>query len=39
MENRLNELNPGLEIDRTGCTRFLANQLRVLLTAPDYVLL
>jgi len=28
----------GLEIDRTSCTRFLANQLRGLLTAAAYVL-
>jgi hypothetical protein len=28
-----------LEIDRTGCWRFLANQLRGLLTAAAYVLM
>ena len=28
----------GLAIDRTSCTRFWANQLRVLLTAAAYVL-
>ena len=39
IENRLKELHHGLEIDRTSCTRFLANQLRVLLTAAAYVLL
>ena len=39
IENRLKELHHGLEIDRTSCSRFLANQLRVLLTAAAYVLL
>ena len=29
----------GLSFDRTSCTRFLANQLRVLLTAAAYVLM
>ncbi|MFZ5485907.1 MAG: transposase [Pseudomonadota bacterium] len=29
----------GLQIDRTSCTRFWANQLRVLLTAAAYVLM
>lgn len=38
IENRLKELHHGLEIDRTSCTSFLANQLRVLLTAAAYVL-
>ncbi|MEO7272112.1 MAG: IS1380 family transposase [Vicinamibacterales bacterium] len=38
IENRLKELHHGLEIDRTSCTRFWANQLRVLLTAAAYVL-
>jgi len=28
-----------LEIDRTSCTRFWANQLRVLLSAAAYVLM
>lgn len=32
------KLHHGLEIDRTSCTNFLANQLRVLLTAAAYVL-
>src|SRR5918994_92862 len=32
MENRLKELHHGLELDRTSCSRFLANQFRVLLT-------
>src|SRR6266702_3513413 len=31
--------HPGLEIDRTSCSRFWANQLRVLLTAAAYVLM
>jgi len=39
IENRLKELHHGLQIDRTSCSRFLANQLRVLLTAAAYVLL
>lgn len=38
IENRIKELHHGLEIDRTSCTTFLANQLRVLLTAAAYVL-
>jgi len=38
MENRLKELHHGLEMDRTSCERFLANQLRVLLTAAAYIL-
>jgi hypothetical protein len=39
IENRIKELHHGLEIDRTSCPRFLANQLRVLLTAAAYVLM
>lgn len=39
VENRIKELHHGLEIDRTSCTRFLANQLRVFLTAAAYVLM
>ncbi|MGH8278308.1 MAG: IS1380 family transposase [Gammaproteobacteria bacterium] len=39
IENRIKELHWGLEIDRTSCTRFLANQLRVLVTAAAYVLM
>jgi hypothetical protein len=38
IENRIKELHHGLEIDRTSCTRFLANQLRGLLSAAAYVL-
>jgi DDE family transposase len=39
IENRIKELHHGLAIDRTSCSRFLANQLRVLLTAAAFVLL
>jgi len=38
-ENRIKELKYGLEIDRTSCTDFLANQLRVLMTGAAYVLM
>lgn len=37
-ENRLKELLLDLEMDRTSCGRFLANQLRVLLTLAAYAL-
>jgi hypothetical protein len=39
IENRVKELKLGLEIDRTSCSRFLANQFRVLMTAAAYVLM
>jgi hypothetical protein len=39
IENRIKELHHGLEIDRTSCSRFWANQLRVLLTAAAYILM
>ena len=39
MENRIKELHDGLQIGRTSCCRFWANQLRVLLTAAAYVLM
>jgi len=39
IENRIKELHDGLQIDRTSCSRFWANQLRVLLTAAAYVLM
>jgi len=39
IENRIKELHYGLDIGRTSCTRFWANQFRVLLTAAAYVLL
>lgn len=38
IENRIKELLYGLQIDRTSCTQFFANQCRVLLTAAAYVL-
>jgi hypothetical protein len=38
-ENRIKELKNDLAIDRTSCSRFRANQLRVLFTAASYVLL
>ena len=37
-ENRIKELKDDLALDRTSCTSFAANQLRVLLTAAAYVL-
>jgi hypothetical protein len=39
IENRIKELHHGLEIDRTSCSRFLANQFRVLLTSAAFVLM
>lgn len=39
IENRIKELKHGLEIDRTSCSSFKANQLRVLMTAAAYVLM
>ena len=38
VENRIKELFD-VSLDRTSCSRFLANQLRVLLAAAAYVLL
>jgi len=38
MENRLKELHHGLEMDRTSCSQFLANQFRVLLALAAYIL-
>jgi len=38
VENRIKELKLDLEIDRTSCTRFLANQFRVTMTAVAYAL-
>lgn len=38
IENRIKELHD-LQIDRTSCSGFWANQLRVLLTAAAYVLM
>ena len=39
LENRIKELHHGVDIGRTSCSRFWANQLRVLLSAAAYVLL
>ena len=39
VENRIKELKGGLQIDRTSCSRFLANQVRVLMSAAAYVLM
>lgn len=36
-ENRIKELK-GLDVDRTSCTSFLANQFRILMTSVAYVL-
>ena len=38
-ENRIKELQHGLRLDRTSCTKFRANQLRVMMTAAAYVLM
>ncbi len=38
VENRLKELHHGLEMDRTSCSSFVANQFRVLLTLAAYIL-
>src|SRR6202163_3022438 len=38
VENRIKELHD-LELDRTSCTSFWANQFRILLTAAAYVLM
>ena len=37
-ENRIKELKLDLAIDRTSCTNFVANQLRVTMTAEAYLL-
>jgi hypothetical protein len=39
IENRIKELQLDLQIDRTSCTSFWANQLRLLLTAAAYMLM
>ena len=39
IENRIKELKDGLAIDRTSCSRFWANQFRVLLTAAAFLLM
>ena len=38
-ENRIKELKGGLQVDRTSCHRFLANQFRALMTSAAYVLM
>lgn len=37
-ENRIKELKNGVQIDRTSCTNFKANQMRVLFSAAAYIL-
>ncbi|MGH9407054.1 MAG: IS1380 family transposase [Terriglobia bacterium] len=39
LENRIKELHHGMEIDRTSCSKFWANQFRALMTAAAYVLM
>jgi hypothetical protein len=39
IENRIKELHYGLAINRTSCTSYWPNQLRVLLTVSAYVLM
>lgn len=39
MENTIKELKNDLDMDRTSCSKFLANQFRVLMTLAAYVLL
>ena len=39
LENRIKELHYGMEIGRTSCPKFWANQFRVLMTAAAYVLI
>ena len=38
MENRLKELQQGVAMDRTSCSRFVANHFRLLLSMAAYVL-
>jgi hypothetical protein len=38
MENRLKELQDGVAMDRTSCSRFAANQFRLLLSVAAYAL-
>ncbi|HZN69893.1 MAG TPA: IS1380 family transposase [Tepidisphaeraceae bacterium] len=38
VETRLKELHHGLEMDRTSCAKFRANQFRVLLALAAYIL-
>jgi Transposase DDE domain group 1 len=39
LENRIKELHHGMQIDRTSCPSFWANQFRVLMTAAAYVIM
>lgn len=39
IENRVKELKAGVALDRTSCSDFYANQLRVLLAAAAYAIL
>ena len=39
MENRIKELKNDLAMDRTSCTRFAANQFRLIMTLGAYVLM
>lgn len=39
VENRLKELHYGLAVGRTSCSRFKANQFRLVLTAAAFVLM
>jgi spore coat polysaccharide biosynthesis protein SpsF (cytidylyltransferase family) len=39
IENRIKELHHGMQIDRTSCPSFWANQFRVLMTAAAYVIM
>ena len=38
MENRLKELQQGMAMGRTSCSRFAANQLRLFFSVAAYVL-
>jgi hypothetical protein len=38
IENRIKELKDGLALDRLSCSRFRANQFRLLLTTAAYIL-
>jgi Transposase DDE domain group 1 len=38
VENRIKELKDGMALDRLSCSRFRANQFRLLLTAAAYIL-
>src|SRR5207247_7074579 len=39
LENRIKELHYGMEIGRTSCTSFWANQFRLLMTAAAHLLM